>query len=165
MIPEIPDMVAATPGAEAGATNSRVFTLNSSRKVVTFGRRSNPRTEYRLLRNEQVNNSATLSEKFPKLKTLRVTVDYFDSAGVTRQGGMKYKVNLAHSKSLFCFNCVNHDCVGGDYDLTEQVAQAISARRKVVNGELRCQGTRHNKERKEARPCQSILRYKLTFGY
>ncbi len=84
--------------------------------MITYGRKVSPRAEYRLLRNERINGSATLSEKFPKLKTLRVNVDYFDSTGTTRNGGMKYKVNLTHGKSVFCFNCVNGDCVGGDFE-------------------------------------------------
>jgi hypothetical protein len=140
--------------------------LNTPRKVVTFGsRKVNPRTEYRLRRTEQVNNSPSLAEKFPKLKSLRVTIDYFDSTGAARTGGMKYKVNLAHGKSLLSFNCVNFDCVGGDYDLTDELAQAVAAKRTILEGELRCQGTRYNRERKESRPCQSILRYKLSLAY
>jgi|SRR4051812_26334573 len=133
--------------------------------MITYSRKRNPRTEYRLLRTEQVNSSATLSEKFPALKALIVTVDYFDSTGETRHSGMKYNVNLAHAKSLFCFNCVNADCAGGDYDLSERLAGAIATTRKLVEGELRCQGTRHSKERKIDWPCQSILRYKLTLRY
>jgi len=133
--------------------------------MIRYAPKQNARTQYRLRRTEQINNSPTLSEKFPKLKTLRVTVDYFDSTGITRHGGMKYKVNLAHGKSLFCFNCVNPDCAGGDYDLTEQLAHAIGAKRKVVEGELQCEGTRHNKERKKDSPCRGLLRYKLTLGY
>jgi hypothetical protein len=128
-------------------------------------RKPNPRTEYRLRRMEQVNNSPTLAEKFAALKTLQVTVDYFDSSGVTRTGGMKYKVNLAHGKSLLNFNCVHPDCIGGDYDLSDQLAQAVAAKRKVVEGELRCQGTRRNKERKQEKPCESVMRYKLALGY
>lgn len=131
----------------------------------THLRKPNPRTEYRLHRTRQINDSPTLTVKFPKLKALRITVDYFDSTGAARTGGMKYKVNLAHGKSLFCFDCVNLDCVGGDYDLTEPLAQAIADKRKVVEGELRCQGTRHNKERKQESSCQGILRYRLALGY
>jgi len=124
-----------------------------------------PRTEYRLRRTEQINNSPTLSEKFPKLKTLRVNLDYFDSTGTIRNGGMKYKLSLGHSKSLFCFDCIHSDCAGGDYDLSEQLTEAISAKRKVVQGEARCQGTRYNKERKQHTPCQAVLRYRLMLGY
>ena len=132
--------------------------------VITYPRKLNPRTEYRLLRNEQINKSANLATKFPRLKALQVTVDYFDSAGATRNGGMKYKVNVAHGKSHFCFNCVHGDCMG-DYDLTRELAKAISGKRKVVEGEMRCRGTRHNAERKEDKPCLSILRYKLSLAF
>jgi hypothetical protein len=133
--------------------------------VIYTTRKLNPRTEYRLKRNEQINDSATLAEKFPKLKTLRVALDYFDASGSNRCGGMKCKVNLANGKSLFWFNCVYPDCAGGDFDLTQQLAQAIVAKRKIVEGEVRCQGTRTNKDRKVSSPCQGILRYKLTLGY
>lgn len=133
--------------------------------MITYPRKLNPRAEYRLLRYEQINKSASLAKKFPKLKALRVTVGYFDSARTTRTGAMKYKVNLAHGKSRFCFNCVHGDCIGGDYDLTKELARAISRKRKVVEGEMRCPGTRHNEERKEDRPCLSILRYKLTLAF
>jgi hypothetical protein len=140
--------------------------LNSPRKPVTFGnRRLSPRNEFRLRRNEEVKNSPTLAEKFPRLKSLRLTVDYFDATGKTRSGGMKYDVNLGHGRSLFCFNCINSDCSGGDYDLSGQLAEAIAARLKVVTSELRCQGTRRNADRKINRPCLSILRYKLALGY
>jgi hypothetical protein len=133
--------------------------------MIAYARKRNPRTEYRLRRSEDVNNSPGLSEKFPKLKTLLVTVDFFDSTGVTRQSGMKYKLNVALAKSLFCFNCVDPDCAGGDYDLSESLAEAVKSGRKIVEGELCCQGTRRNKQLKQDFPCQSILRYKLTLGY
>jgi hypothetical protein len=133
--------------------------------MYAFARKLSPRTQYRLLRNEQVNQSATLADTFPTVKALQVNVEFFDSTGTTRTGGMKYKVNLAHGKSHFCFNCVHDNCVGGDYDLTKELANAISGKVKVAEGEMRCAGTRHHRERKEQKPCQGILRYKLTLGY
>ena len=134
--------------------------------MITHGRKPNPRAEYRLLRNERANNSLTLTEKFPALKKLSVDIEYFDSGGITRTGGMTCKLNVAQAKSVFFFNCVYPDCVGGDFDLTKKLAQAISTRQKSVEGEMRCQGIRYNKDRKNpSMPCQSILRYKLTLGY
>jgi hypothetical protein len=124
-----------------------------------------PRAEYRLRRAEKVDKSAALSDEYPKLKTLKVAVEFFDPTGASRHGGMKCTVNLAHGKALFWFNCVNGDCVGGDYDLTKSLAEAVAAKRKVAEGEIRCKGTRHNKERKEDKPCQCLLRYKLNLGY
>jgi len=128
-------------------------------------RKPNPRIEYRLLQSERIRGSSSLAQKFPKLKSLQVDLEYFDSEGVTRNGGLKYKANLKNAKSLFWFNCVNGECVGGDFDLSGELSRAIAARRKVVMGELRCNGVKHNRERKERAPCQNILRYRLSLAY
>ena len=133
--------------------------------MIRYSPKLNARTQYRLRRNEKINESASLSEKFPELKALNVYVEHFDDSRVTRTGAMKYQVNLAHAKSFFCVNCVRGDCVGGDYDLSKEFAKAVLGNRKMVEGEMRCAGTRHSKERKENSPCQSILRYKLTLWY
>ena len=133
--------------------------------MIAYSPKPNPRVEYRLRRAEQINESATLSQAYPGLKTLQVNAEFFDSTGAIRTGGMKYKFNLDHGKSLFCFNCVHDNCVGGDYDLTNELTKAISGKLKMVEGETRCAGTRHNQARKQISPCQGILRYKLTLGY
>jgi hypothetical protein len=128
-------------------------------------RKKSPRIEYRLLESQRIADSTSLAQKFPNLKSLKVDLEYFDSAGQVRNGGMKYKANLEHAKSVFCFYCTSAECVGGDYDLSEDLARAIASKRKSVMGEVRCQGVRHNKERKESMPCQNILRYKFSLGY
>src|SRR5436190_18299437 len=80
------------PGVEAGPHfQTGSAQAHAAEVMISYGRKLNPRTQYRLHRNEQINNSVTLSEKFPRLKTLRVTVDYLDSTGTTRSGRMKYK--------------------------------------------------------------------------
>jgi hypothetical protein len=128
-------------------------------------RKDSPRAEYRLLRNERVNHSTSLSECFPDLKTLVISLDYFDPSGTTRTSALKYKANLEHAKSVFCFNCVSQICVGGDYDLSQILSQAVAKRKTSVAGELRCQGILHDKERREPAPCQSILRYTLALRF
>jgi len=133
--------------------------------MIAHAPKPNPRVEYRLRRAEQVNESVSLSQAFPELKTLQVNAEFFNSTGATRLGGMKYKFNLTHGKSLLFFNCVHDNCVGGDYDLTNELAKAIRGKLQSVAGETRCTGTRHNHARKESSPCQTILRYKLTLGY
>ena len=107
----------------------------------------------------------SLAEKFPKLKSLRVDLVYFDPDGLNKTGELRYKVNVQHAKSVFSFNCPNWECVGGDFDLSVELARAISGKKKIASGEMRCQGQRHNKERKDRVPCLNILRYKLTLGY
>jgi len=158
-------MVAAPEAAAAVINAFSLPRLNTPRKVVAFPRKLSPRAEFRLLRNQRIDRSPTLAEKFPKLRSLRVTLDFFDSTGATRSGGMKYKVDVNHGKSMLWFNCMNPDCSEGDYDLSAKLAQAVAEKRASVEGQVLCPGSRHNKERKETRPCQSILRYKLCLSW
>jgi len=127
-------------------------------------RKANPRAEYRLREIQRVNSSVSLAEKFPKLKTLRVDLLYFDPDGLTRTGELRYKVNVAHAKSVFSFVCQSGECLAGDFDLSDAVTDAVARRRKVVEGEIRCQGSR-TRPKEEKRPCHNLLRYKLTLGY
>lgn len=127
-------------------------------------RKTNPRAEYRLREIQRINESVSLAEKFPKLKSLKVDLSYFEPDGLTRTGELRYKVNVQHAKSAFSFVCQNGECLAGDFDLSEAIAAAVAARRKMVEGEVRCEGTRvRPKEGK--RPCRNLLRYKLTLGY
>ena len=77
---------------------------------------------------------------------------------------MKCRLNVERSRSVLWFACRGGECVGGDFDLSEALAQAVAGRRKVVSGELRCQGTRKRGEGERV-PCQALLRYKLNLNY
>ena len=127
-------------------------------------RKLNPRVEYRLRESQRVNSSVSLAEKFPKLKSLMVDLAYFDTDGFTRSGGLKYKVNVQHAKSVFSFVCPSGECMGGDFDLSGALTQAVTKRHKVAEGEIRCQGVRA-RPKGEKIPCHNLLRYKLTLGY
>jgi len=126
--------------------------------------RINPRKEYLLKEQQRVLESPSLAEKFQKLKSLTVELSYFNPEGVTKNSQVKYTVNLEHAKSIFRFGCHNHECIRGDFDLSEVLAQAVTARRKVVSGETRCQGWR-NRAGIDTVPCNNLLRYKLTLKY
>src|SRR5262245_13843021 len=52
-----------------------------------------PRQEYRLKQREWIEASPLITEKFPRLKALKVTLEFFDAAGSTKQGEMKCKLN------------------------------------------------------------------------
>ena len=88
-------------------------------------RRVSPRKEYRRREFERMNNSASLAEKFPQLKSLELKLVYFDADGLTKTGEMRYRANVRHAKSVFSFACPNGECVGGDFDLSGVVAQAV----------------------------------------
>lgn len=123
-----------------------------------------PRAEYRRNESQRVNNSVTLAEKFPKLKSVAVELAYYSSDGVTRSNQIKHTFNLANARSVFRFDCLNSECVSGDFDLTEELANAVAAHRTHTTGEKCCQGWR-SKTTIGTVYCHNILRYKLTLEY
>ncbi|HYV26598.1 MAG TPA: hypothetical protein VFA77_03635 [Candidatus Eisenbacteria bacterium] len=127
-------------------------------------RKLSPRAEHRLREAERVNESASLAEKFPKLKSVTVHLAYFDSDGLTKNGELRYKANVQNAKSVFYFACRSGECAGGDFDLSQALGEAVAARRKIAEGEIRCQGIR-TRPKGDKVPCHSLLRYKLTLGY
>jgi hypothetical protein len=127
-------------------------------------KKNNPRAEYRLREIERVNSSASLAEKFPVLKSLTADLAYFGPDGLSRNGEMKYKVNVAHAKSIFSFACQNGECLAGKFDLSDAVTEAIAHRQKSAEGEIRCQGIRERQKEGKG-PCHNLLRYKLILGY
>jgi hypothetical protein len=127
-------------------------------------RKINPRAEYRLKQRERIVASPSMVEKFPRLKDLTVNLAYFDAKGVTKNGEMKCKMNVHQAKSVLWFACLGGECVGGDFDLSEDLAKAVASRRKLANGEIRCQGQRKRGDRERV-PCQALLRYQLILDY
>jgi hypothetical protein len=127
-------------------------------------RKSNPRAEYRLKQRERIDSSPGMAEKFPRLKSLTVTLAYFDAEGVTKNGGMKCKMHVQQAKSALWFACPGGECFGGDFDLSEDLAKAVAGRRKMASGEMRCQGERKRADRERV-PCQALLRYKMILDY
>ena len=119
-----------------------------------------PRQEYRLKQREWIEASPSIAKRFPRLKGLKVTLQFFDAAGNTKQGEMKCNVNVDHAKAALWFGCPAGECASGDFDLSEALAKAVAARRKIAQGELRCQGTRKRGDR-EPVACGTLLRYKL----
>lgn len=124
----------------------------------------NPRQEYRLKQQEQVQASPFMSKKYPRLKALKAALEFFDATGTTRNGGMKCRLNIEHARSALWFACPGVECLGGDFDLSQALGEAVAAGRKVMTGELRCQGTRKRGDR-EREPCGTLLRYKLNLTY
>ena len=122
------------------------------------------REEYRLKQRERIERSPLMAKRFPGLKALKMVLEYYDATGTTKNGEMKCKLNVEHAKSALWFACPGVECLGGDFDLSEALAEAVARRRKVASGELRCHGTRKHGDRKQV-PCQTLLRYKLNLNY
>jgi len=122
------------------------------------------RDEYRLKQREQIDGSPLIAKKFPRLKAVKVTLEYYDSTGSSRQGELKCKLNLEHARSALWFACPGVECAGGDFDLSDALASAVAGKQKQATGELRCQGTRRRADRQEL-SCQTLLRYRLNLNY
>jgi hypothetical protein len=123
-----------------------------------------PRTEYRQQESQRIKDSVSLAQKFPELQSLTVDLACFEPAGLVKRNEMKYTANLASAKSVFCFSCPNDECVGGDFDLSAALANAIATQQTSVTGETICQGWR-SKTTVGLVHCHHILRYKLTVVY
>ena len=124
----------------------------------------NPRQEYRLRQRAQIEASPLMAKRFPRLKSLRVTLEYFDATGTTKNGELKCKLNVEAARSALWFACPGVECICGDFDLSGTLAKAVAGRQKVATGELRCPGTRKRGDR-EPVACGTMLRYRLNLHY
>jgi hypothetical protein len=122
------------------------------------------RQEYRLKQRERIEASPFMAEKFPGLKSLKVTLEYYHGPQPTKNGEMTCKLNVEHARSVLWFACPATECAEGDFDLSEALASAVAARRKVATGELRCQGRRKRGDRQQV-PCHTLLRFTFNLNY
>jgi len=122
-----------------------------------------PRTEYRQQESQRIKDSVSLAQKFPQLQSLTVDLACFDPEGVIKRSEMKYTANLTSAKAVFCFSCPNDECVGGDFDLSAALADAVATQQMSVTGETICQGWR-SKTTVGQVYCHHILRYKFNLS-
>ena len=126
--------------------------------------REGPRFEYREQESQRVKDSPSLSNRFPQLKSLAVNLGYYNSAGVAKNSQIKYLPNLDNAKSVFRIDCPNNGCIGGDFDLTRELAKAVAEHRTTVTSEMSCQGWQ-SKTTIDTVHCHNILRYTLSLAY
>ena len=124
----------------------------------------NPREEYRHQEHQRIEDSPSLADKFQDLKSLTVVLAQSDAESLAKPSEIKYTFNLTHAKSLFRFDCANPECVGGDFDLSAKLAQAVAAHEATASGEAICQGWR-NQNTIDLAHCLNVLRYRLRLGY
>jgi hypothetical protein len=126
--------------------------------------KTSARQQYRLERDQRVKESPPLSEKYRDLKSLKVRLAYCGPEGNPRGTEIKYDVNLEVARSVFSFDCPNVECIGGDFDLSDELARAIRTRRKLAEGEMCCHGW-YRRATSEKTDCRKLLRYTLALEY
>ncbi|HEV2392302.1 MAG TPA: hypothetical protein VG146_08060 [Verrucomicrobiae bacterium] len=129
-----------------------------------YQQRIGARAEYLQEEKERIRASASLAEKFPELKSLSVTLGYFAPGGSLQHSEIKCTFNLPHAKSLFRFDCPNPECVGGNFDLTSELLDAVAGRQETASGEARCPGWQSKTTIGDIH-CGHVLRYKLSLAF
>jgi hypothetical protein len=123
-----------------------------------------PRFEYREQENQRVKDSPTLSARFPELTSLVVDLGYYGPNGTNRNSQIKFTPNLHNAHAVFRIDCPNNGCIGGDFDLTDELAKAVAEHRTSVTGELTCEGWQ-SKATIGTAACHNMLRYTLNLRY
>ena len=123
-----------------------------------------PRFEYRTQETQRVNESPTLVQKFPQLKSLAVELGYFGPKGLSKNSQIKFLPNLNNARSVFRVDCPNSGCIRGDFDLTEPLAEAVAKHRTSVSAQMCCQGWQ-SKTTIDTVPCHNILKYTINLAY
>ena len=126
--------------------------------------REGPRFDYREQEGQRVKESPRLSDRFPQLKSLILDLGYFNAAGVSKNSQIKFQPNLENAKSVFRIDCPNAGCIGGDFDLSDELAKAVMEHRTNVSAEMSCQGWQ-SKTTIDTVHCHNILRYTLKLAY
>ena len=129
-----------------------------------FTQKRSARAEYREQQRQRVKESASLSDKFPQLKSLTVDLNYFCPDDVLPSRQINYVVNIDNAKSVLRFDCPNDECIRGDFDLTKKLAKAVTEHRNKITGEISCEGWR-SKTTIGTVHCPNILRYNFKLAY
>ena len=138
--------------------------IRSVKRGFVRPQRFGPRAEYRQQQNERVRDSLPVAKRFSSLKALKVELIHTRSQGTSPVREIKYTVSLAHAKSVFRFDCTNDECVGGDFDLSEKLADAVRARQAIVTGSMSCPGW-STKDTINTLRCNCLLHYKLSLKF
>lgn len=123
-----------------------------------------PRAEHRQLEKLRVDASATIAHRFPDLRSLTVELGFQSQESAGGGSKIRYCVNIENVKSVFRFDCPNRECIGGDFDLSAQLTEAIIQHKQTVVGESCCPGWL-SKTTVGTRRCEHKLHYQLTLAY
>lgn len=129
-----------------------------------YQKRLGPRAEYRHEEKERVKAARSLAERYPDLKSLTATLAFFGPDGVICSSELKCTFTLAFAKELFLIDCPNPECIGGNFDLSSDLARAVAERQENATGECRCRGWKGKATVGEAY-CDHLLRYAISLGY
>ena len=92
----------------------------------------------RLARLQRKLDAGFMAAQFPEVASIVINMTY-NQRGI--QKSLPRVVNFfPGSYALFRIDCLNKECVGGGFDLTQVITGMIRSRRESAKGNLSCEG-------------------------
>ncbi len=114
------------------------------------------------IKNQMFLKSPTLGEQYPNVKSISLSVTYLDpDDGKTIKETRNWNLD---SKAYFVIDCPYRECVGGGFDISKLVVDAINQGEAESTGELTCQGWQ-DKERVNKHSCLLKGKFKISIQY
>jgi hypothetical protein len=100
---------------------------------------SKPKNDERAERRQQKIDAGLLSERYPHISSIVITMDYYQKGAGTVS--MKRTVNFfPGSSAYFLMECMRNDCINGGFDLEPVISRMVKGSSKSGDGELTCPG-------------------------
>lgn len=112
------------------------------------------------LRSEKIYNARTLGDVFPDIESVEIRASILFESGVGDGVEKEYRIVLGRNDKLYAhIPCLNNDCTGYGFDLTDIVRESIRKRESDF-GEIECDGKEDWKYYgSSGHTCQSTLSY------
>lgn len=118
---------------------------------------------YFIRRSRLEDTSSYIGDRYNDLKAVKVCVQItFRSAVLTSPYTEEYSRTLGPTDKLYLhYKCVNPDCTGYGFDLTDVLRDALNSR-KCVEGRMACSGKEDWGYRDSSGcSCDTVLEYKI----
>lgn len=112
------------------------------------------------LRSEKIYNARTLGDIFPDIESVEIRASILFESGVGDGVEKEYRIVLGRNDKLYAhIPCLNNDCTGYGFDLTDIMRESIRKRESDF-GKVECDGKEDWKYYgSSGHTCQSTLNY------
>lgn len=112
------------------------------------------------LRTEKIYHARTLGDVFPDIESVEICTSVLFESGVGVETEKEYRIVLGRNDKLYVYiPCLNNDCTGFGFDLTDIVRESMRKRESDF-GKVECDGKEDWKYYgSSGHTCQSTLDY------
>lgn len=124
-------------------------------------RRNNEAAERAKERRQKEDAAPRLAAEVPSLRTMRLTVSFRRGESIVSDATYVRVVVVPTAPSLFEIPCSDSYCQGGGHQATQQILEALRAKKIQFQGEIPCYGSVGT----SATRCTSSLVYQVEATY